>query len=810
METLLQDLRYGMRMLMKNPGFTLVAVITMALGIGANTALFSVVNGVMLKSLPFKEPDRLVFTLETNAKFPSPGVSASTLNYRDWKEQSHSFESMGARQGFVGNLTSNDQPEKIQGEKVTWDYFPTLGVAPIAGSLFTEDQDRPGGPPVILLSKGLFERRFGGDKNIVGQTIPINGQGTTVIGIMPNDYRPNIEFWVPMGITYQNADRNLHNIQVVGRLAPGVTREQAQAEMSNIAAGLAEQYADSNTGWGVAVVPFHDLIVLNIRPALMLLLAAVGVVLLIACANVANLLLARAASREKEIAIRLALGASRGRLIRQVLTESVLLSIIGGALGVLISLWGTDALVGLNRQGIPRASEIGVEGRVLVFALLVSVAAGILFGLVPALQASRPNLNETLKESGKSSSGHARGHRTRGLLVVVQVALAFVLLMGAGLLIKSFSELQRVNVGFNRERLLTMQVSLPPAQYPRDTDVISFYKESIARLSALPAVTSASAISQAPLAGGGPQFIFAVEGRPLPTPSDAPIASYRIVLRDYFQTMNIPLIKGRAFTEADDQNARQVVVINQNMADLIWPGEDPLGKRVTVGVPAPGEQPDWATVIGVVGNVKHTTLAGETGMQMYHPAAQTPFLALAMGRTMTFILRAQTETTGLIEPARSVFASLNPTLPVSNVKTMETIIHDAVAPFRFNMLLFVLFAAIAILLTMVGVYGVMNYAVTQRTREIGIRMALGAQASQVRGLVLKQGLALSGMGLVIGLGGSLIVTRLMSSLLYGVSATDPVIFVAVGVVLALVSVMACYVPARKATKVDPMIALRYE
>jgi putative ABC transport system permease protein len=810
METLMQDLRYGMRTLAKNPGFTLVAVLTMALGIGANTALFSVVNGVMLKSLPFKDPDRLVFALETNAKFPAPGVSASTLNYRDWKEQNHSFESMGARQGFVGNLTSSDQPEKIQGEKVTWDYFPTLGVSPIAGRGFSEDEDKPGAAPVILLSRGLWQRRFGGDLSIVGQTIPFNGQSATVIGIMPNDYRPNIEFWVPMAITYQNADRNLHNIQVIGRLAAGATQEQAQAEMSNIAAGLVEQYSDSNAGWGVALVPFHNLVTLNVRPALMILLAAVGFVLLIACANVANLLLARAASREREIAIRLALGASRGRLIRQTLTESVLISVIGGAIGLLISLWGTAALVSLNKQGIPRAAEIGIDGRVLGFALLVSIAAGILFGLVPALQASKPDLNETLKESGKSSTGHARGRRIRNALVVIQVALAFVLLMGAGLLIKSFSELQRVNVGFNRERLLTMQISLPPAQYPRDSDVIGFYKEAIGRLSALPGVRSASAISQAPLAGGGPQFIFAVEGRPLPAPSEAPIASYRIVTPDYFQTMNIPFVKGRAFTEADDQNALQCVVINQNMADAIWPGEDALGKRVTVGVPGPGEQPDWAAVVGVVGNVKHTTIAGEAGMQMYHSVAQTPFLALALGRSMTFILRAELEPGGLIEPARREFASLNPTLPVSNVKTMETIISDAVAPFRFNMFLLGLLAAIAMLLTMIGVYGVMNYAVSQRTKEIGIRMALGAQASQVRGLVLRQGLALSAIGLAIGFGGCLAVTRLMSSLLFGVSATDPVIFIAVAIGLTAVSIMACYIPARKATKVDPMIALRHE
>ena len=513
-------------------------------------------------------------------------------------------------------------------------------------------------------------------------------------------------------------------------------------------------------------------------------------------------MLARAASREKEIAIRLAMGATRGRLIRQVLTESVLISLIGGAIGILIALWSTQALVSLNPQGIPRASEIGVDSRVLIFALLASVAAGILFGLVPAWQSSRANVNETLKESGKSSSGHARGHRLRGSLVVMQMAFAFMLLVCAGLLIKSFAQLQRVNVGFNQQQLLTMQVTLPPAQYARPSDILGFYREAAQRLSALPGVISASGISHVPLAGGGPQFIFSVEGRPLPTPSEAPITSYRIVAADYFGTMNIPLIKGRTFTDADNENALQVVAVNQNMADAMWPGEDPVGKRVTVGVPLPGEPPDWATVVGVVGNVKHTSLAGETGMQMYQP--------LGLGRTMNFIMRTQLEPANLTESARSVIAGLNPTLPVANVKTMETIISESVAANRFNMSLFGLFAAIAMSLTIVGIFGVMNYAVTQRTQEIGIRMALGAQPSQVRALILKQGLVLSAVGLTIGLGGCFIVTRWLASLLFGVSTIDPLILAAVAVTLAAVALLTCYIPARRATKVDPIIALKHE
>lgn len=810
METFLRDVRFGLRMLVRNPGFTAIAIITMALGLGANTALFSVVNGVMLKSLPFKDPDRLMFVLETNAKFPAPGVSVSGLNYRDWKEQNHSFESIAARQSFAGNLTSSERPEKIVGEKVTWDYFPTLGIQPIAGRAFTQEEDKPGAPTVLLLSNGLWQRRFGGDPAIVGKAISFNGQNATVVGIMPNDYRPNIEFWAPLGLVYEGADRNLHNLQVVGRLAAGVNQTQAQTEMTAIAARLAQQYPDVNTGWGAAVVRFQDLVILNIRPALRILLAAVGFLLLIACANVANLLLARAAAREKEIALRLALGASRWRLIRQVLTESILISLIGGAIGVLIALAGTRALVNLNPQGIPRASEIGVDGQVLGFALLVSIVSGILFGLIPAWQASNPNLNEKLKESGKSSSGHSRGNRIRSVLVVVQVALAFVLLVGAGLLIKSFSQLQQINVGFNRDHLLTMQVSLPPAAYPQGPNILNFYTEALRQFSAIPGVTSAGAISQVPLAGGGPQFTFSVEGRPLPTPADAPIASYRTLTPGYFQTMGIPILKGRAITEADDANALQVVVINQNLADKMWPGEDPIGKRLTVGVPLPKEQPEYATVVGVVGNVKHTSLNGETGMQMYQPVAQTPFLTMGLGRTMTFLLRTGPESSSLTEPARKVVASLNSTLPVSNVKTMETIIYDSVAPFRFNTFLLGLFAATALVVTMVGVYGVMNYAVTQRTQEIGIRMALGAQARQVRGLILKQGLLLAAIGLAVGLIGCWAVTRLMSSLLFGVDATDPATLSAVGAGLIFIALAACYVPARKATKIDPIIALKYE
>ena len=808
MESLIQDVRYGLRSLAKKPGFTIVAALTMALGIGANTALFSVVNGVLLKSLPFKDPDHVILVLETNAKLPGPGTSASSLNYRDWKEQSHSFEVLSARQPSTANLTTPEQPEKIQGEKATWEYFKTLGIAPIAGRTFSEEEDRPGGAPVILLSKGLWQRRFGGDPKIIGQTVPINGLSATVIGIMPNDYRPNLEFWMPLAISYENADRGLHNIQVVGRLAPNSSLESAQAEMKGIAARLANQYPDFNTGWDVVLFPYQNLVTFNIRWALLTLLAAVGCVLLIACINVANLLLARAVSREKEIAVRLAIGATRGRLVRQVLTESVIVSLMGGVVGVLIALWSTQLLVSLNPQGIPRSAEIGIDGHVLLFALAVSIGSGILFGLVPASQSTRRNVSEALKETGKSSSGQ-HAHRLRGGLVIVQIAFAFMLVVCAGLLIKSFNRLQQVHTGFNQQQVLTMQVNLTPAQYPRAADILAFYREASSRFGAIPGVSSASGISQVPMTAG-PQFIFSVEGRPLPTPAEAPIASYRIVMTNYFETMNILLVKGRTFSEADHADALPVVIVNQNMAEQMWPGEDAIGKRMTVGVPLPGDQPDWVSVVGVVGNVKDVSLAGETGMQMYQPIAQTPFLTQGLGRTMNFVIRMRIEPQGVIASSRGVIASINPALPVSNQKMMETIIDESVAAPRFNMSLFGLFAAIAMSLTIVGVFGVMNYAVTQRTKEIGIRMTLGARPQQVLRLVLKEGLLLCSVGLMLGFGGSVLVTRWLSTLLFGVSALDPIILAAVALLISIVALLTCYIPARRATRLDPIAVLRPE
>ena len=802
MDTLFQDLRFGLRMLLRNPSFALIAVITLGIGIGANAALFSVINGVLLKSLPIKDADHVAFIWSNTARIPG-NIPSSTLNYRDWKQMNHVFSGLAGRRPFVSNLSTGRDPERVTGERVTADYFTVLSVTPILGRDFQTGEDKIGGEPLVLLSKGLWERRFGGDRNIVGQVITLNGAKTTVIGVMPNDYRPNVEFWIPLPINYEGADRDFHDTTVIGRLAPGVSIAKAQAEMDTINDQLIKQYPDINTGWNLRVVPIHESIVQNIREVLLILFGAVCFVLLIACTNVANLMLARAASREREIAIRTALGAGRFRLIRQVLTESFLIAIAGGVLGVFIAVWGTRFLISLNPQGIPLSNEIGLDLRVLGFTVLVSIVSGVVFGIVPALQATKPDLNSTMKESGKSST-NARGGMIRNMLVVVEIALALVLLIGAGLLIKSFARLQDVDPGFNREKLLTFQISLPAVHYSRPEQVTGFYKDTIQRVSTIPGVNSASAISVAPLASQGPRYIFYTEGKPLPTASESPIASYRVAAPNYFETMGIPLIAGRTFTDADIQSSLQVVIVNKELANQMWPDQNPIGKRMTVGVPLSLNDVRYQTVVGVVGDVKHTSLSGDTGMQMYQPFYQAP------GLGMTLVLRGKLDPTNLLDSVRNTVREIDPTLPLANVKTMDTIIYENVAPFRFNMFLLTLFAGVALVLTIIGVYGVMNYNVTQRTQEIGIRMALGAEPGEVRAMILKKGLILSLIGLAIGLVGSFAATWAMSSLLFGVSTTDPATFAGVAVILTVVALIACYIPARRATLVDPVVALRNE
>jgi len=802
MDSLFHDIRFGFRTMLRNPGFAAIAILTLAIGIGANAALFSVIDGVLLKSLPIKDADRVMFVWETNPSISASTFATSTLNYRDWKEGNHSFSVIAGRRGFAANLVAGGEPERVIGERVTADYFTALGVDPIIGRSFQPGDDKLGAEPLVLLSRGLWQRRFGGDQNIIGQAITLNGQKCTVTGVMPNDYRPNIEFWTPLQINYDNADRYLHDTTVVARLAPGVSISQAQAEMNTILARMTQQYPEMLKGWGIQVVPMHDSIVQNIRLALLVLFGAVAFVLLIACTNVANLLLARAAVREREIAIRIALGAGRMRLIRQLLTESLLISVIGGGIGILIAIWGTNFLISLNPQGIPLSSTVGVDYRVLGFTFVVSVLAGLLFGIVPALQSTKLNLNETLKES--KSSGNARAGLIRSALVVSEITLALVLLIGAGLLIKSFSRLQDVDPGFNYDRMLTFQISLPPTLYSKPNQITGFFKNAVDRISALPGVKGAGAISQAPLAANGPRYIFYAEGRPLPAPNEAPLAAYRIVTPTYFQAMGIPLIAGRFFTEADDDKAQPVIIVSQSLAKQMWPGQDPIGKGMTVGVPLPGQPINFSKIIGVVGDVKHTSLSGDPDMQMYDPLLQSP------SPSMAIVMRSAVDPISLADSARKTIAGLDPALPIANMKTMDTVVYESMAPFRFNMSLLTIFAGVALLLTIIGIYGVMSYSVSQRTREIGIRIALGAKPSSVRTMIIKQGLILAAIGLVFGLTGSFFAKWILSSLLFGISATDPTIFVGVALIIVVISALACYIPARRATRIDPMIALRYE
>ncbi|MGH9762942.1 MAG: ABC transporter permease, partial [Blastocatellia bacterium] len=653
MSNLIQDVRYGLRLLVKQPGFTMVVLITLALGIGANAAIFSVISGVLLRSLPYSDPSRVVFVWEKNAMLSAPFVPSSSLNYRDWKQQNHSFQSMAARKPFAANLGADDRSERISGEQVSSDYFTVLGLRPVLGRDFNVSDDKKGAAPVVLLSEALWKRRFGANPNLVGQTIKLNGVDTTVAGVMPTDFRPTVEFWTPMYLEYTNADRLLHDTAVVARLAPGVSIQKAQAEMDTIAGQLAQQYPDLNSGWSVLVMQMQDSVVVNIRTDLLVLFGAVALVLLIACANVANLLVARAASREREIAIRIALGASRARLVRQVLAESLLLSFAGGAIGVILAGWGTSLLVKLNEKGIPRASEIKLDVRVVLFTAALSVLAGVLFGLVPALGLRRTDISSRLKDGARAVTAGGAVQRLRSILVIGEIAISLVLLAGAGLALRSFSSLQRVDTGFNPNGMLSFQVFLPPSQYPKPENQEQFQKDALEHLREIQGVESASTISFVPLATGGPRYIFWADGHPLPIPTKAPIASYRAVGPGYFKTMRIPLIGGREFSDFDKGDSESVAIVNRSFAAAQWPGQDAVGKRISVGVPLKPEDVQWAKVVGVVGDVHQTTLNGEPGMEMYLPMLQDP------PHLVNFVVRAQVDPLTIVEPARRSIASVN-------------------------------------------------------------------------------------------------------------------------------------------------------
>ena len=811
LETIIQDLRYGVRVLAKSPVFTAVAVLTLALGIGANSAIFSIVNAVLLRPLDYKDSGRLVLV---NHNYRKLGLRASVSapGYAHYREHAQSFSAVAAYTGWSVNLTGDGEPERLQGLTVTPNLFPLLGADAARGRVLLEEEGQPGRGRVIVLSDALWRRRFGADPNVVGRALTLNGNPFTVVGVMPPAFRfgrefgPAADFWAPITFTQQQlSPDNLTNeyLGVVASLKPGVSLAQAQAEMDAIAKTLRDQYmpGSDEAYWGLLVTPMSELVVGDIRPALLVLLGAVALVLLIACANVANLMLARAASRQKEIAIRSALGAGRGRVVRQLLTESTLIALLGGAAGLLLANWGLTFLLRMNEDKIPRAHEIGLDWGVVAFTAGVSLLTGLAFGLGPAFQTSRVDLHDTLKEGGRSgSAGTRRG--VRGALVVAEVSLAVVLLVGAGLLVRSFVGLRHVSPGFQPEHVIAMQVSLPYKRYPEPGQQADFYRRAMESAAALPGVRAAGAVSSLPMGGDTMSSSFRIEGRPVSPNETLPHGDLWSATHDYFRALGIPLVRGRYFSERDAADAPGVAIIDEVTARKYWPSEDPVGKRISFE--GDGDDRKWREVVGVVGHVKNRGLEGEARPQYYVPYPQNPFSSMAI------VVQAEGDPAALAGTVRGAIQAIDVDLPVYRVTTMERLVADSLAERRFSTLLLGVFAAVALLLAAVGLYGLLSYTVAQRRHEIGIRMALGARAGDVLRLVVGQALWLTLAGIALGLVAALALTRVMAGLLYGVSALDPATFAGVALLLLAVALAACLVPARRATRVDPAIALRAE
>jgi predicted permease len=806
---MLKDLRYGARSLLKRPGLTAVALITLALGIGVNTAIFSAVDSVLLRPLPYKDPESLMALWEHT---PALGIAQNQFapaNYFDLRKQNQSFADVGAFGPLSTNLTGEGEPEQLEGQLVTANVLALLGVQPALGRTFAGDEDQLGREHVVVLSDALWRRRFNRDPGIINRNVTLNGESFNVVGVMPPNFffpERETELWLPWAMEPGQAEgRGDHYFRLVARLEPGVTREQAHAEAESIAARLATEYPRTNEGLGFVVNSFHQDYVGDLRRPMLILFAAVGLVLLIACANVANLMLAQATTRRREIAIRMALGAGRWAIARQLLAESLLLALAGGLLGVLGAIWGVEALSKLLPESLSKLQAITVDSRVFLFTLGVTVLTAIAFGAVPAFQAARANPGNTLGETGRDLSGGVSGRYVRRVLVVSEVALAVVLLVGAGLLIRSFQRLRQVDVGFKPEKLLTMRMVLPLPKYAKQENRTAFYDELLRRVDELPGVESAGMISFLPLSISGMKFSFSVEGRNMPSDMQLPFALYRVVSPDYFRALGIPLQRGRFFDTRDSATATPAIIINRNLAEKFWPGEDPTGRRLKIGPP---DSPNpWASVVGVIGDVRQAGLYGELLPELYVPYAQERRSFVA---PRDLVVRVNGDSAALVGSVREAVWAVDKDQPVSNVRTMDQVFAAAVSRERFQMLLLALFATLALVLACVGLYGVISYAVAQRTREIGVRMALGAQPGDVLRLVIRQGMALTIAGLLVGIGVGLAVTRVMTDMLFGVTATDTVTFMSAGALLVVVAFLACYVPARRATKVDPLVALRYE
>ncbi len=802
-EPSIQDVRFGLRVLFKHPGFTAVAVLTLALGIGANSAIFSVVNAVLLRPLPYKQPAQLVRLYES---LPGGGEgSVSVPNLNDWREQNDVFTAIAAYEYSDFSLQNQDQPERVIGARVSPNLFEVLGVAPQQGRALAEGEDRAGNHRVVVLGHALWQRNFAGDPQAVGRQITLGGESYTVVGVMPESFEfpqfRTAQLWTPLVFSERMAaSRGSHAYNALGRLKDGVSLERAREQMTTIARRLEQQYPDAQTGRGVRLIELQEEVVQGVRPALLMLLAAVGFVLLIACTNVANLLLARAATRRREIAIRTALGAGRLRLIRQFLTESVLLSLAGGALGLVLAQWGVDALASLAAESLPRVSGVGLDERVLGFTLLLSLVTGIGFGLAPALQISKADVQDALKEGGNAVNS-PRGKRLRAVLAVAEVASALVLLIGAGLLVKSFIQLQNVQTGLRPENVLTMRLTLPATKYDTNQKATDFHRQLLARVAALPGVEAVGEVNMLPVQSFGTNGTIQVEGQPPDPPERAPLVEFRAASPGYFGALGIPVVAGRNFEARDDENAPPVAVVNQTFAKRFFPNEEAVGKRIRMGE-------TWMSIVGVVGDVKQGGLTRAVSPEMFAPYTRP--LWPGMTQNMSLVVRAQGDPAALAPAIKREVLSVDPNQPVYSVYTMEQVLERSVSGRRLNMLLLTIFAVLAVTLAMIGIYSVMSYLVTQHTREIGIRMALGAQPRDVLRLILGQGLWLALLGVVLGAVGALALTRLMSNLLFGVTATDPLTFVVGAALLLLTALLACYIPARRAMKVDPLIALRYE
>lgn len=809
MDDIFQDVRYAIRLCLRTPGFTAIAVLALALGIGANTAIFTIVNAVLLEPLPFRDPGRLVVMWETNARRPGRPNTIGPANFIRWRERATAFEQMAPFYDYRVNLTGSGEAEELIAMDVTPDFFPALGVSPLAGRAFASDEGTEGHDAVAVLSHGLWQRRFAGDPAVVGRTIQINGRGVTVIGVMPAEMRLFIkrwsltgkpaDLWMPFAFTEASRQPRGRYMSAIARLKPGVALTEAQAQMDTIAAGLTREFPQFDTGWGALLVPMHRELSGDVRPALLVLTGAVGFVLLIACANVANLLLARGATRQREIAIRSALGAGRIRVIRQLLTESLVLCVLGGGLGLLVAQWGLALLLAISPVSLADLGPVELSYPVLGFTAAVSLVTAIVCGFAPAFEGARSNVQDALKEGGRQVGGGLRHRRIRQAFVVGEIALAVVLLVGAGLMIRSFGSLRGVNPGFDAHNVLTARVTVPTRRYPDEAKRIAFFARLVERLSAIPGVESAGAISYLPLAGAGSATGFTIVGQPAPLPGQGPTTDVSVCDDGYFHALKVPLLRGREFSAREQHEKSNVVIINDALAKRYFPNEDPIGKSLAIAMSDPIVPTE---IIGIVGNVKFSDLASEARPTTYWPHPQLAYSA------MTLTLRTASDPASFGPLVEREVHAIDKDQPIADVRTMDQWVARTLSQAKFSSTLLTTFAGLALALAAIGIYGVMSYAVTQRTSEIGIRLALGAEARDILGMIVRNAIALAAIGLSIGIVLALALSRTLTSLLFETAGTDPLTFASVIVVLGGVAIAASYFPARRASRIPPVDALR--